>query len=176
MYHNLYLYMYIYLRYDQLGEDLRLAFKCPHCGTSIDDYITDIGDLDIDCKFGTYDEIIKYDLKKPITLEAGDQLVESVNLGIAKWTMMEQSDSSLTDDASMKKYSYKHSIVGVPGITGYINTDEIISKLKKQDIERLAVAIAKHNAGPSIQAEISCPKCSNSDSRKFITFFVFYIR
>lgn len=156
------LYMYIYLRYDQLGEELRLAFKCPHCGHNVDNYITDIGDLDIDCKFGQFDEVVKYKLRKPVTLEAGDQLIEYVNLGIARWSMMEQTDGSMTDDASMKKYSYKHSIVGVDGITGYVNTDEIIGKLKKQDIERLGVAIAKHNAGPSIQAEISCPKCSNT--------------
>ena len=33
------LYMYMYLRYDQLGEELRLTFKCPFCNTDINDFV-----------------------------------------------------------------------------------------------------------------------------------------
>lgn len=156
------LYMYIYLRYDQLGEELRLAFKCPYCNHNVSNFITDIGDIDVDCKFGKFDEVIVYKLKKPITLEQGDQLIDHVKLGLAKWTMMEQTENAMVDEAAMKRYSYKHSIVGVDGVTGYLSPDEIIGKLKKQDIERLSVAIATHNAGPSIQAEIECEKCGNT--------------
>jgi len=155
------LYMYIYLRYDQLGEDLKLVFKCPFCNHNVDDFVTDIGQIDVDCKFGQFDEIVKYKLKKPITLESGEQLVDHVKLGLAKWSMMEQTENGILDEAEMKKYSYRHSIVGVDDVTGYVSPDEVINKLKKQDIERLSVAIATHNAGPSIQAEIECEKCGN---------------
>ena len=156
------LYMYIYLRYDQLGEELRLTFKCPFCNADITNFVADIGDLDIDCKFGKFEEVVNYKLKKPITLDVGEQLVETLKVGIAKWDIMEKNDGSSNDEATMKRYSYKNSIVGAEGITGFVNLDEITGKLQKRDIEHLGIAISKHNGGPSVQAEVECKKCNNT--------------
>jgi len=155
------LYMYLYLRYDQMGEELRLDFKCPFCGADISNYITDIGDIDVDCKFGEFDKYVEYKLHKPITLENGDQLVEKLKIGIAKWDVMEKAQDENDNEAQMKKYSYKHSIQGVVGIDRFIDVSEIITKMKKRDIEKIGNFIAEHNGGPSVQAEVLCSKCDN---------------
>jgi hypothetical protein len=155
------LYMYLYLRYDQLGSDLKLVFKCPFCSNEINDFVADIGDLDVDCRFGKFEEVVDYPLRKPITLEAGDQLVETLRLGISRWDVMEKANATDTNEAAMKKYSYRNSIVGAVGVPGYLNPDEVIQKLRKRDIESIGTIISQHNGGPSIQAEVVCKHCSN---------------
>jgi len=156
------LYMYIYLRYDQLGEELRLTFKCPFCNAEINNFIANIGDLDVDCKFGEFSDVIDYHLKKPVSLDAGDQLIETLRIGMARWDVMEKAqNTSDANEATMKKYSYRNSIVGASNVTGYLDPEEVIQKLRKQDIERLGTVIAAHNGGPSIQAEVICSKCNN---------------
>jgi len=155
-------YMYVYLRFDQIGEELALNFQCPSCGQAIDNYTASLNDIDVDCKQGDYAEVEKYKLKKPITLEKGDILVEELNIGLAKWDVMERADEQKSgDEASMKQHTFRNSIVGASGVSGYFNPDDIINKLKKIDIVGLDKAIANHNAGPNLRAEVVCSKCKS---------------
>lgn len=160
------LYMYVYLRYDQLGEEVKMAFPCPFCGHTNKDFNADLNDIDVDCKCGAYEDVVEYKLKKPITLEKGQQLVDTLKIGIAKWDVMEKADSQeANDEASMKEHTFRCSIVGVNGDVKVL-PDEIIRKLKKIDIERIHKIISTHNAGATIQAEIKCPKCKASYTRQ----------
>lgn len=155
------LYMYLYLRYDQLGPEINLQFDCPYCDKKIKDFIANIEDMDVDCKTGNYDDVEIYKLRKPITLDAGNQLVEALKIGIGKWDIMESADRvNSNDEATMKEHSFRRCIVGVEGVDTQISPDSIIKKLLKIDIEGLHSFISNHNGGPSVQAEIECPVCS----------------
>ena len=157
------LYMYVFLRYDQMGNDIKMVFECPFCGNKIENFTAQLDDLDVDCKVGDYDEDVTYKLRKPITLDKGEQLVETLKIGVAKWDSMEKADTQESaDEGTMKAHTFKYSIIGVDGIDEFVSSDEIIKKMKKIDIEMLQQLISKHNAGPTIEAEIECPKCSNT--------------
>ena len=160
------LYMYVYLRYDQLSAEVKFDYTCPFCRTPVKNFTASLDDLDIDTKKVDYQEIIDYRLRKPVTLVKGDQLVEVVKLSMAKWDVMERADTQeSTDMASMKEHTFKGSIKGFEGVTGFA-TDEVVAKLHKIDIELLQKVIAEHNAGPTIVSEIECKKCNNTFYRQ----------
>jgi len=155
------MYMYLFLRHDQLGEEINLTFGCPSCDHKIKNYTANLNDLDVYCKFGDWEETINYKLKKPVNLTKGDILVETVKLGICNWDVMEKADTTGKDfnEAVMKERTFRDAIKGVEGHDGYIDMGEFIEKLKKIDIEFLNRKISEHNAGPEVQAEVSCDKC-----------------
>ena len=151
------------MRYDQLGEEINLSFDCQYCKNKVTDFVANLEDIDIDCKVGEYDEVVPYKLKKPITLEKGQRLVDSIKIGLAKWDVLESADRVKSiDEASMKEHTFRRSILGIMGDDTPILADDIIKKMKKIDIELLHGEISKHNAGPSIQAEVECSKCGKS--------------
>jgi DNA-directed RNA polymerase subunit RPC12/RpoP len=154
------LYMYFYLRYDQMGEELLLNIQCPRCAHRVENFVGNLGDLDVDCKHGNWEEILQYKLKKPITLSKGDQLVETLLFRIGPWDIMERMDEVLSiDQAEMKFYTLKNHLTGAVGVDGYLNPQEIIDKIHKLDLEMTQRLIAIHNAGPAVQQSIECPKC-----------------
>jgi len=156
------LYMYIYLRYDQMGSELRLDFDCPFCANKIRNFTATLDDIDVDCKVGDYEDLIEYKLKKPVTLDKGDQLIEKVKIGLSPWDIMERAESSGSfDEATMKQHTFRYSIKEIVGVTGHV-VDEFMKKLKKIDIEFLHKTISEHNAGPNLQAEVECSKCKQT--------------
>lgn len=156
------LYLYMYLRYDQIDDRLALGFKCPFCAHDIKEYVVSLNDLDVDCKHGQYEDHEEYDLRKPITLEKGSQLVETLKLGLTKWDTIERAEhSNVTREYEGMKSALLSGIAGVKGVDGFVNVDEIVSKLRKVDIEYIHAKLSKHNAGPDIQVEVKCDKCGN---------------
>jgi hypothetical protein len=154
------LYMYLFLRYDQLGSSLKMNFQCGRCGHKIPEYIADVGHIDVNCKQGDYSDTTSVKLLKPITLDKGDQLIEEVTMTLAKWDVMEHVDGlSSRDEGSIKEHTFRNSIVGAKGVQGIFQPDDIIKKLKKIDIERLTKALTDHNGGPEIKADVECDRC-----------------
>lgn len=154
------LYMYFYLRFDQMGEELALNCQCPSCSHLEENFVASLGDLDVDCKLGEWDDNVNYKLKKPITLEKGEQLINNLNIKVGVWDIMERMDSIVAQDsAETKIYTLKNHIAGSEGFVGYLNADEVVQKIKKVDLERLQRLIAQHNAGPSLQQQIECRMC-----------------
>ncbi len=152
------LYMYLYLRYDQLDEEISLNFDCPYCQSGATNIIANLEDMDVDTKVGDYDELLEYKLKKPITLDEGKQLIDTLHIEIGKWDIMESADRlSNQDEATMKEHTYRRSLV-VKG-DNPVSIDKVLKKLRKKDIEKISGKISEHNAGPSVTAEVKCPKC-----------------
>lgn len=159
-------YMYLYLRYDQLGNDIVMSLECPICSYKTKEFIADIGDVDVDCKIGNYDETFIYTLRKPVTLDKGNQLIEKLKLGLAKWNVMERADDQASaNQAIMKELTFRNSIVSIEGIDTPMVPDQIISKLRKIDIEYIQRMLSEHNAGPTIVIDAECSKCGKSHLR-----------
>lgn len=156
------LYMFIYLRYDQLSEDISMGFHCPNCQKLVKDWVADLGDLDVDCKRGDWEDTVTYKLKKPITLEKGEQLIDNLKLTVAKWDAMERATEEIaTNDAARQEHQLKACLQGSEGYEGHLDANEVINKLAKKDLEYLQKVISSHNAGPSIQAEVQCSRCKH---------------
>jgi hypothetical protein len=141
-----------------MGAEIAFNFQCPFCSNKIRNFIASLDDVDVDCKVKNYPDTVSYKLRKPIDLD-GKQ-IEEIAVCIAKWDAMEKArDQKSNDEATMKEHTFRNSIVGVTGISGYVDSDLIIAKLKKIDIEYLHKTISKHNAGPEVAAEVKCDKC-----------------
>lgn len=161
------LYMYMYLRYDQVDDRMAFNFECPFCKHELDEIIVSLNDLDVDCKHGEYQEYEVYKLEKNITLEKGSQQVDNVKLGITKWNIIENS-GTIKDNREFEgmKAALLNGIIGVEGIETLINVDEIVNKLRKIDIEYIHTKISEHNGGPDIQIPLSCPSCNKKTFRQ----------
>lgn len=156
------LYMFIYLRFDQLSEDIAMGFHCPNCQKLIKNWVADLGDLDVDCKINDWEETVTYKLKKPITLSKGDQLIDNLKLSVAKWDAMERADEKVaTNDAIRQEHQLRSCLKGSEGFEGFLDPLEVINKLRKIDLEYIQKTISDHNAGPSIQAEVQCDRCQH---------------
>lgn len=157
------LYMYLYLRYDQVDSDIRLGFTCPHCNTEIKNFIASLDDLDVDCKHGEYEEGTPYQLRKPITLTQGNQTIETLRLGLSKWDVMERAEHrNGTKEYDGMRASLLDGIKGVEGVDRMVSITDIVNSLKKKDMIAIHAKLSEVNAGPDLTAEVSCDQCGKT--------------
>lgn len=159
------LYMYIYLRYDQLDENIRMNVGCSSCGRVNKDFVANMENLDIDViEWGPEgdDEVIEYVLKKPFTL--GNEEIKLLKIRRTPWDAMERATDEITVNAGkMMELVFDHSICGVNDEEGpgAVNMHELLKKLHKRDFERLSGKIHKHNAGPNLVISDKCKYCGS---------------
>lgn len=157
------MYLYLYLRYDELGPSLKLPVSCPSCTKHIDDFVVDLGDLDIECRDEDHKPEFKYPLEKPITLDDGE-IVTSMIFGYVTWDMMERASRDMIENVGKMKrlaiVSGLNHICNSKGkIEGFRDRDTIVNKLKKIDIERISEKLDEHNGGPVMAVSGKCPSC-----------------
>lgn len=167
-------YMWMYLRYEALGEQLKMApLDCPHCAGEVKDVVADLNSLEIKCggfvqaEDGTWSEDPKqgrtkdYKLKKPIQI--GDVTVHSVRLGYTPWDAMERLPINERNFGSIKEAMMTASILG--GLAEESDTllplqkDLVLKNLSKRDIEGYYDQLDEHNGGPVLAMTIPCPHC-----------------
>ena len=157
------LYMYIYLRVEELGDELRLDVQCPHCGKQNKDFACSLLDMDVHVKDKEHERTLVYDLNKPITV--GDKIVTGLKLDIAKWEAMESADAETSENsAKVKQLVFNSSIVGAlvedgKPFPGYADVKSIVKSLKKRDIEKLGGVIHENNCGPAMAVKGDCVHC-----------------
>lgn len=154
------LYMYIYLRYDQLDSGIRLHVTCPACGKVNKDFVADMNGLDvktIDGKDAPLQELV---LKKPFELEKTK--VEIIKVRRTPWDAMEKAtDEVTTNNGKMMELIFDHSIVGINNEEGFTDIQALLKNLHKKDFERLSALMVKHNAGPSLIVHDNCKFCGS---------------
>lgn len=156
------IYMYMYLRYDQVDDRLAFQFDCPFCGKRLDQIVVSLDDLDVDCKHDDYQDFDTYKLMKPITLDKGQQIVEILKIGITKWDIIENAgEGDGNREFEGMRTALINGIVGVEGIESVLNIDEIVKKLRKVDMEYIHKKISDHNGGPDIQLPVECKSCNS---------------
>lgn len=152
------LYVYIYLRYDQLDEHVRMDIGCPTCGKLNKDFVADLSGLDVDLPEATDLDTCEYHLKAPVKF--GDLDIEMIKIARTPWDAMERAnDEVTTNSGKLMELIFKHSIIGVNDVTGHIDVDKLMQNFKKRDLERLSLIITKHNAGPSLNVSDKCKYC-----------------
>jgi hypothetical protein len=155
------LYLWIYLRYDQLDEMLRLDIGCPGCGRMNNNFIASLSGLDVDVPEKNDDPIGQYKLRKPFKLTDKDaDTVKFLKFSRTPWFAMDTADDEVTtNQGKIMELMFKKSIVGTDGEEGFIDIESINKKLRKKDFEFLSTAIQKHNAGPTLAIEGKCYYC-----------------
>lgn len=159
------MYMYVYLRVEELGDELRLDVNCPHCGKLNKDFVCSLHDMEVHAKGVEHARKIDFTLKKPI-LMANEQIITGLKIDIAKWDAMENADAELSEnDAKVKQLLFNSSICGASvgdgePMKGFVDVQTIVKKLKKIDIERLGQAIAQNNGGPMMAVKGKCQHCA----------------
>jgi hypothetical protein len=171
------LYLWIYLRYDQLDEMLRLDVGCPGCGRMNKNFTASLSGLDIDVPEKDDKPIGEYKLRKKfkITDKDADE-VQSLKFVRTPWFAMDTADDEVTTNQGLiMELMFAKSIVGTDAEEGFIDIEAINKKLRKRDIEFLSNAIQKHNAGPSLAIEGKCHYCPTKFFRQldwsYDTFF-----
>jgi len=166
------MYMYIYLRVEELSEELKVNLNCPVCQKEIKDYICNLYSLDVSCKSDKHERKHEYNLKKPIHFKHNEisKIITGFNIDITQWNSLEGiTVGNKFSDTSLKKRMFYSSIVefldskGV--ISDFIDKKTVIDKLKKADIEKILSLITENNAGPSMVTEIECPHCGNQSEK-----------
>lgn len=159
------MYMYIYLRTEEMGFDLKLPINCPSCRHEMKDFVADLQTFEIHTKDEGHKREKEFILTRPICIK--DEMITSFMLGHSKWEAMENASmESSQNEAKIRQLLYKSSIIGFHNdkglIEGFLNQDEVIMKMKKIDIEKIANVIQEHNAGPLMAVEGKCTKCKET--------------
>lgn len=168
------MYMYIFLRVEELGEELKVNLQCPMCKKEIKDYICDLNTLDITCKDEDHKRQHEFTLKKPIYYKHNEisKMITGFNVDITKWDTLEGMDIGKNfNNTMLKKRMFYSAITDCLDSSGviedFVDKKTIIDRLKKVDIERLLTLITENNAGPSMLTSIECPHCG-TDSEKIL--------
>lgn len=161
------MYMYIWLRVEELGPELKLNLTCPNisCRKTINDYMADLNTLNVHVKDADHDRLMHYELRKPINLESG-QLITGFELDISKWEYMESADKNIAQNqARMKQTMLRSSINGFmegdSKVESYLDPLQVIKKMKKVDIEKSIWDLTTNNSGPDMRIGGKCPHCDN---------------
>lgn len=152
------LYLYIYLRFDQLDECLRMDVTCPTCGKLNKDFIADLKGLDISVIEANDDEKISYELKKKFTINETD--IKIINFKRTPWDAMEKAtDDIFGNSGKMMELIFNYSITGINNQSDFIDLSDILKGIRKKDFEKLSNKMNQHNAGPKLQISDNCKFC-----------------
>lgn len=172
------MYMYIYLRVEELGSNMSLNLMCPNprCQQQLDNYVVDLKGLDVHVKEYNFEKkeadhprVSTYDLVKPIILKDG-LTISAINFDMSRWDYMEKSDNKDGINAGkLKMFMLKSSVVGFKNgeekVTKFLDPQQVFSRMKKIDIEQCTRFVADNNAGPVPLVECQCPKCETKWNR-----------
>ena len=160
------MYMYIFLRTEELGFDLKMDVTCPVCKKLNKGFMADLRTLEVHAKDEEHKRRHQYDLIKPILMENGD-VVSGITYDISKWDTMERATPDVADNAGkMKQLLFRSSIVSgeattQDGKTKQYPVDLIVKKLKKIDIEKISAAVTENNSGPLMAMKGKCIHCAS---------------
>jgi len=160
------MYMYIFLRTEELGYDLKMDVTCPHCKKLNKGFVADLRTLEVHVKEEEHERQHTYELMKPILMDNGD-VVSSVTYDISKWDTMERATPDVAENAGkMKQILFRSSIANAHaeddgGKEKNYPIDLVIKKMKKIDIEKISSAITENNAGPLMAMKGECIHCKS---------------
>ena len=158
------MYMYFYLRYDALGEEMKMTgMVCPQCSTSINSFVADLNELDVKTQEREDSSEVVYQLKRPFQM--GDLKLSGIKFKYTPWDAMEKLNlQNASNEAAIKKSMLQESVVGaLSDEAGDVQLDKIkiLENLTKKDIEGAYEFLDSHNGGPVMGLEMACPSCTH---------------
>lgn len=153
------LYMYVYLRYEAMGEDIRLNVTCPHCRQP--EPFSFVGDLRT-TEVRTVTEpgalVNEFTLAKGLPYRGATR--QKVKTTCPLWSSFESR--SIRNMAAIQSSVMQSAICGLDGIPEEQWTplpDNVLEELPKRDYEALQRHIVSNTPGPIMKADVSCRDC-----------------
>ena len=151
------IYLYVWLRLEALGNELKINLNCNHCREAFD-FVADLNTIEIKTVNTPNELDTKIKLKKG--LEINDQIYKDLHLKPSTWNVMENlGNGAISNPGKMKAQMFKSCIKDVEGIDDFVITDHVIDEMYKIDIELLVRKIDDIHPGPVMIIEDDCPKC-----------------
>lgn len=154
------LYMYIYLRYDQLGNTISLNIPCGTCGKLMKGFDADMDGLDVTVREDEDADDWNYELRKKFDID--NEEVKSLKIRRTPWAALESvKQNEAMGTSELFQIMLKHSMMGKNDEVGYQQLDDIFKKIRKVDFEYLTQFLSDKNGGPSMNVEGNCKFCAS---------------
>ncbi len=156
------LYLYLYLRYDALGDEpVVMLVRCPSCTTEYRWY-GDLGSMNVRVVPDDKSELTRsYQLRDPMQFRG--KTVSTLKLGLIKWDVFSRPE--FQQRGSMQNATIAASIVGMEGIDAipgtFMVTNDDLDDMTKFDMSGLIGDIESHTPGPQLDVEPECPSCQH---------------
>lgn len=156
------LYLYLYLRYEALGDEpVLMLVRCAACTTEFKWY-GDLGSMDVKVVEDSKTELVRtYELRDPMMFRG--QMVSKLKLGLIKWDVFSRPE--FQSRGSMQNATISASIVGVEGHDALPGTFQVASNdlddMTKFDMSGLIRDIEQNTPGPQLDIEPECPSCQH---------------
>lgn len=165
------LYMYMWLRYEALGEESPIVMKlgCPKCKADID-FNADLGTLEVRV---VPDHVTT--LRRELKLRDGFKIkghhVDVVELEPIKWGTFLKPEFNTANSGDREMETIRSSIVGAKGVkmSPLVIHDYEMDELTKYDVNLLTNDIEEHTPGPQMVVEPECSACGG-ESRQMINW------
>lgn len=159
MYYSDVLMVYVWIRIEGMGPQLRLeSFKCEKCKKLID-FAGDLRGLEVH-------EIDPKSVTRTVALEHGvryaDQIRNKVNIEPIRWSFFESDDfvSAMTNQAKFKRLALQNGVVEVEGVPGPAHlTRSHLKSMKPREIVKIVREIDAAGGGVVMEIEDVCPHC-----------------
>jgi len=164
-------YMYIFLRYESLGDELPIELQCGRC-TRAYKFIGELSSLEI--TMHVPDEPLEegavwnplefarqtVELRRGISYKG--KTFKTATLQPGTWNVMRAISEGDFNEALMKKKMLQSSIVDLPGVEMpvFSFTEEMVRSLNKRDLETLIKKSSEVNGGPELTIETRCRHCN----------------
>lgn len=158
------MYMYMYLRYEEMGNEYNVGnVGCPTCKKLNENFVADLGTLEIDVKDKDHQREHLCELKRPIVVDGKDPIT-GLKIDVTKWDVLERADpKDAANSAKLKMLMLQSAICGASTakgpIEGFVDSKTLIKKMKKIDIERCVKELAANNGGPVAAVGGKCIHC-----------------
>lgn len=154
------MYMYVALRVEALGNELKMRLPCPACRSRFD-FTADLNSLDIRTITNPAD--LAWDFKLRTPLKHRGDLRHTLTLRPTLWMTLESKGAG--DTAGMSSAVIAGSITALNGIPADEFTpvpESALDELTKYDLEMLTKSISENSPGPVMCVEEPCSKCQAS--------------
>lgn len=150
------LYMYVWVRVDGLGKELKLEpFKCESCGDLVN-YVGDLSTIEVKCHGSG-------PATKTIELQHGLKYVgeirKSVKVGPIKWAFMEDKDVArkFRNPAKFKASTIQHGVFEIDGVPPPIMfTPDVLRSMSTKEITKLVREIDQCDGGAVMEISGNC--------------------
>lgn len=150
-------YMYLLLRLEALGKDVRMRVGCRSCQEAFD-FVADLGSIEIAAVTAPKEITTQVDLAHGLTYRG--KVRETVAVKPPLWNTME---TVARDPASATAQLLQACISGVKDVAEAEFSpvpDAALDELTKLDVEKISKAINDFSPGPRMAVEADCPKCN----------------
>lgn len=156
MYFSDVLYMYVWVRVDGLGNELKLEpFKCDLCDEPVN-YVGDLNTLEVKRHInGIETRTIELDHG----LKYSGEIRKKVKVGPIKWAFMEEKDNGkkFRNPAKFRASTIQHGVFDIDGVQPpVLITPEVLRSMNSKEIRHLVREIDQCDGGAVMEISGSC--------------------